>query len=206
MRDMPRRLQLSETRPVRLNFSARLRVVFFDAFLMFRLITAGDRKLMRRVNRWAAPRWIRKWMIAASRAGNGWLWIALGLVLVFFGGDRRIPALEAGAASVAAGLVTFSLVKRITGRERPCATESHCWAKLLPPDRFSFPSGHTITAFAVAVPIGLFYPQMLAGLIFCAVSIASSRVLLGLHYLSDVLAGILIGCTIGIAAFSLLSV
>lgn len=170
---------------------------------MFRLITTGDRKVMRRVNQWYAPRWIRGWMIASSRAGNGWLWFGLGLVLLFFGGYRRFYALGAGAASVAAGLVTFFLLKRVIGRERPCATESHCWANLLPPDRFSFPSGHTITAFAVTVPIGLYYPSLLAGLIFCAMSIAASRILLGLHFLSDVLAGILIGCTIGVAAFAL---
>jgi undecaprenyl-diphosphatase len=171
---------------------------------MFRLITAGDRKVMHRLNQWAAPRWIRNWMVVASRAGDGWLWIALGTILLLFGGDRRFAALEAGLASVGAGLLTFFVVKHVIGRERPCSIEAHCWAKLLPPDRFSFPSGHTITAFAVAVPIGLFYPALLAGLIFCAMSVASSRVLLGLHYLSDVLAGILIGCTIGMAAFSLL--
>ena len=67
---------------------------------------------------------------------------------------------------------------------------------------FLFPSGHTITAFAVAVPLGAYYPVLLPGLLFCALSIASSRIVLGLHYLSDVLAGILIGCTIGAASVS----
>jgi undecaprenyl-diphosphatase len=169
---------------------------------MIRLIAAHDRRFMRRVNRWAAPRWIRQWMVAASRAGDGWLWIGLGLILLLFGGDRRFDALETGFVSVCAGLMVFFLVKRVAGRERPCLTETHCWATLLPPDRFSFPSGHTITAFAVALPLGLYYPVLLPGLIFCALSVASSRVVLGLHYLSDVLAGMLIGCTIGVAAFT----
>lgn len=171
---------------------------------MIRLIAAGDRKLMRRLNQWHAPRWIRKWMILATRAGDGWLWIALAFVLLLFGGSRRFDALGAAFASLAAGQIAFLVLKQLIGRERPCATEQHCWAKLLPPDRFSFPSGHTITAFSIAVPIGLYYPSLLAGLIFCALSIAFSRVLLGLHYLSDVLAGVLIGCSIGIGAFSLL--
>ena len=156
---------------------------------------------MLHVNQWLAPRWIRTWMVYASRAGDGWLWIALGLVLLLFGGDRRYDALEAGFLSVGAGLVIFLVLKRVTGRERPCAMETHCWSSLLPPDRFSFPSGHTITAFAVAAPFGLFYPSLLVGLVFCAVSVAASRVLLGLHYLSDVLAGVLIGATVGLAAF-----
>jgi undecaprenyl-diphosphatase len=168
---------------------------------MIRQITAGDRKIMHRVNQWDAPRWVQQWMVAASRAGDGWLWTAVGLVVLIFGGYRRFDAFATAFISLSAGQITFFLLKRMIGRERPCFTEAHCWAKLLPPDRFSFPSGHTITAFAVAVPIGLYYPALLAGLIFCAISVACSRVLLGLHYLSDVLAGILIGCTVGIAAF-----
>jgi undecaprenyl-diphosphatase len=168
---------------------------------MFRLIVTGDRILMRRINQWLAPNWIRNWMVAASRGGDGWLWSAVGLVVLCFGGERRTYALETGFFAVAAGLAAFLILKRIAGRERPCATEPHCWSSLLPPDRFSFPSGHTITAFAVAISIGLFYPALILGLIFCALSVAASRILLGLHYLSDVVAGIAIGTAIGLAAF-----
>ncbi|MGA2712094.1 MAG: phosphatase PAP2 family protein [Bryobacteraceae bacterium] len=168
---------------------------------MIRLITAGDRRIMLRVNRWQAPLWIRKWMVFASRGGDGWLWSAVGLVVLFFGRERRVEALEAGFLSVGAGQLTFFILKRLIGRERPCATQTHCWASLLPPDRFSFPSGHTITAFAITFSLGLYYPALLAGLIFCALSVAASRVILGLHYLSDVLIGIVIGMTIGIGVF-----
>jgi undecaprenyl-diphosphatase len=168
---------------------------------MIRLINMGDRKIMRRLNRWEAPHWIRKWMVLASRGGDGWLWSVIGLVLLLFGGSRRFDALGAGVVSVGVGQLTFFVMKRMIGRERPCATEAHCWAILLPPDRFSFPSGHTITAFAIAFSLGLYYPGLLAGFIFCAVSVAASRVILGLHYISDVLAGILIGTAVGVAAF-----
>ncbi|HWE50073.1 MAG TPA: phosphatase PAP2 family protein [Bryobacteraceae bacterium] len=170
---------------------------------MIRRIAAGDRKIMLHVNQWMAPKWIRAWMLGASRAGDGWLWIALGLMLLLLGGERRFEALAAGLLSVGAGLATFFVLKRVTGRERPCAIEAHCWSSLLPPDRYSFPSGHTITAFAVAVPFGLIYPSLLGGLLFCAASIAASRVVLGLHYLSDVLAGLAIGAGLGLAAYLL---
>jgi len=172
---------------------------------MLRMITAGDRKVMLRVNQWTPPLWVRRWMVFASRAGDGWGWVLLGICLLIWGGDRRFTALAAGLISVSAGQVLFNVLKRLTGRARPCATEASCWARLLPPDRFSFPSGHTITAFAVAVPIGLHYPGLLALLIFCAMSVASSRVLLGLHYLSDVIVGIAIGCLLGMASFSLVN-
>src|SRR5690242_1434883 len=115
---------------------------------MIRLITAGDRKIMLRVNRWEAPLWIRKWMVIASKGGDGWLWSVVGLIIWLFGGIQRFDALEAGFVAVGAGQLTFFVLKRLIGRERPCTIEPHCWAALLPPDRFSFPSGHTITAFA----------------------------------------------------------
>jgi undecaprenyl-diphosphatase len=172
---------------------------------MIRMITAGDRKVMHRVNRWTPPLWVRHWMIMASRAGDGWGWVFIGVCILLWGGDRRFAALEAGLIATGTGQILFNVVKRLTGRKRPCTIDENCWATLLPPDRFSFPSGHTITAFAVAVPLGLFYPAMLPLLIFCAMSVASSRVLLGLHFLSDVVAGIAIGCGLGLAAVSLVS-
>jgi len=79
------------------------------------------------------------------------------------------------------------------GRRRPCAIEPHCWSTLLPPDQFSFPSGHTITAFAVAVSLSIFYPGLSVGLLFCASSVAISRIMLGMHFLTDVLVGALLG-------------
>jgi undecaprenyl-diphosphatase len=167
---------------------------------LFDLIVAGDYGLMRRVNRWRAPRWIRLWMICATRGGDGWLWCTLAALLLAFGGPLRLEAVGAGALAVGAGILTFIKLKHWTGRKRPCAIEPHCWATLLPPDQFSFPSGHAITAFAVAISVGAFYPVLLAGLLFCAVSVAVSRVLLGMHFLSDVTAGAMIGSLLGYAA------
>jgi undecaprenyl-diphosphatase len=94
----------------------------------------------------------------------------------------------------------FLRLKKLTGRKRPCAIEPHCWATLLPPDQFSFPSGHTITAFAVAIALSQFYPNLAIGLLFCAVSVAASRILLGMHFLSDVLAGAAIGTSLAFAS------
>jgi undecaprenyl-diphosphatase len=169
---------------------------------MFRLITAGDRRLMLRLNRWQAPLWVRQWMLLATRGGDGWLWGTIGALILLFGGYQRFEALTAAFVSLGAAQLTFFILKRMIGRERPCAIETHCWSNLLPPDRFSFPSGHTISAFAITFSLGLYYPALLAGLIFCALSVAASRVILGLHYLSDVVVGMLVGLAIGVAAFA----
>ena len=68
---------------------------------------------------------------------------------------------------------------------------------------FFFGAGHTITAFATSVPLWSFYPALTEGLLFCAISVAISRILLSMHFVSDVIADALIGSTIGWAAFLL---
>lgn len=164
---------------------------------MLSFITIRDHRLMRRVHRWPAPRWIRLWMICATRGGDGWLWYAMTLAVAVFGGEERFRAIAAAGLATAIGIAVFLWTKRLTGRPRPCAIEPHCWAKLLPPDQFSFPSGHTITAFAVAASLTVFYPPLAIGLYFCALSIAASRILLGMHFLSDVFAGAILGALLG---------
>ncbi len=159
-----------------------------------------DHRLMLRIHRWPAPAWIRVWMVAATRGGDGWLWYAMGLVILLFGGEQRFRAVGAAMAAEAIGILLFLRLKKLTGRRRPCAIEPHCWARLLPPDQFSFPSGHTITAFAVSISLSLFYPTLTLGLLFCATSVAISRIMLGMHFLTDVLAGAVMGAFLALGA------
>ena len=171
--------------------------------VMLSYISSRDQSLMRRLNCWLPPRWIRIWMIVASRVGDGWLWWSIGLILLVFGGPNRFRAVGAAALAEAVSATIFLWIKKLAGRKRPCEIGQNCWATLLPPDQFSFPSGHSMTAFAVAVPLSLFYPSLEAGLLFCAVSIALSRIVLGLHFLSDVIVGCALGATIGYTIYSL---
>jgi undecaprenyl-diphosphatase len=168
-------------------------------------LSTRDHRLMRCVNRWTPPRWMRLWMVAATRGGDGWLWYGIGAAVALDGGPERFRALLAAVVAVSVGIALFLSLKRACGRKRPCTLEPHSWATLLPPDQFSFPSGHTITAFAMALSLSMFYPVMLIGLLFCAFSVALSRILLGMHFLSDVLAGAAIGSALGYAAALLLS-
>ena len=164
-------------------------------------IQSNDHRLMRRVHRWRAPRWFRMVMIVATRGGDGWLWYTLGLILVLYGGDHRFAAIGAGASAAVAGIFLFRALKRTSRRKRPCEIEPHCWASILPPDKYSFPSGHSITAFAVAISLGLFYPFLLSCLLVVAVLVAASRIILGMHFLSDVLAGSAIGVLLGVISY-----
>jgi len=173
--------------------------------IMLQFISVRDHKLMRKVNHWPAPKWIRFWAIAATRGGDGWLWYLAGLAVWLFGGDKRLAAIATAGLAAFLGVCCFILLKNVSGRKRPCAIEPHCWAELLPPDQFSFPSGHTITAFAVAVTFSSFYPGASVLFLFCAVSVAISRILLGMHFLSDVVAGAMIGTGLALACSAFLS-
>ena len=174
------------------------------AATLVNFITHRDHKLMQRVNGWYPPRWVRLWALWATRAGDGWLWYALGAALLLFGDERRFAAVAAATLAAGCGIALFLQVKKATGRRRPHCFKPHCWVTLLPPDQFSFPSGHTITAFAVTVSLSRFYPELTAGLLFCAVSVAASRILLGMHFLSDVLAGAAIGTVLAFGATAIL--
>ncbi len=165
-------------------------------------IERRDRRLMQRMNRWRAPRWIRVWMITATRLGDGWIWYGFGLILVAFGGPNRFSAVGAASSAAILGILVFKVLKRLSQRPRPCQIEPHCWARVLPPDQFSFPSGHTMTAFSIAIVVSYFYPPLEGALSFAALSIAVSRIVLGMHFLSDVLAGIVLGVALGCASIT----
>jgi undecaprenyl-diphosphatase len=165
-------------------------------------IERRDHRLMRRLNRWRAPRWIRYWMIAATRLGDGWLWYSLAALVLLYGGAQRYAAVSAATLAAVVGVGVFKLLKTLSQRPRPCQIEPHCWSKVLPPDRFSFPSGHTMTAFSIALVVSYFYHGMELPVFFFACSIAISRIVLGMHFLSDVLAGAILGVGLGCGALT----
>ncbi|KIH76015.1 hypothetical protein GFER_13410 [Geoalkalibacter ferrihydriticus DSM 17813] len=138
-------------------------------------------------------------MRAASRLGDGPLWYLTAVVLLTCGGAvERWAALAAGI-SIALCVALFTLVKNRIGRPRPFEIWADLPCQMLPPDRFSFPSGHTMTAFAVCGALAVLLPGSLGIFLPMAILIGFSRIFLGLHYPTDVLVGALLGSTIGLA-------
>jgi hypothetical protein len=80
-------------------------------------LTASDLKLMRRIHHWQAPRWIRIWMVA-TRGGDGWIWCAMGAVILAFGGPQRFIAVSAALLVAVAGVAVFLCLKKRIGRRR----------------------------------------------------------------------------------------
>ena len=119
-------------------------------------IEQHDLRVMRRLHRWRAPRPIRVVMLMMSRLGDGWLWYSLGIFILICGGQNRYRAFFAAALAAVVAILIFQHVKPLSRRRRPCEIEPHCWAVISPPDRFSFPSGHAMTSFAIAFAVGSF--------------------------------------------------
>jgi undecaprenyl-diphosphatase len=138
-----------------------------------------------------------------SRLGDGVFWYSLMLVLLAAGGTA---AFEPAGRMVGTGLactLIYKWLKSKTSRPRPFAVSSAVRAGADPLDLFSFPSGHTLHAVAFSLVAIAFYPMLAWLLVPFTLLVAASRVVLGLHYPSDVLAGAAIGALTALGALAL---
>jgi len=165
-------------------------------------VNAADLRLSHRLRAWAPPRWFRIWMVAASRFGDGPGWIAVAVGLLASGAHGR-AAVASGVVAALFASLTFMGLKRRFRRRRPCDIAPHPVFHVRPPDAFSFPSGHTMNAFAIATVLAVRFPALSPALILLAACIGTSRVVLGLHFASDVWVGAALGALIGWAASAL---
>jgi undecaprenyl-diphosphatase len=132
----------------------------------------------------------------ASRFGDRGLSLTVGLVLAVV----EPLALLVFSGATAAALLIQGRLKVLCARMRPCAHPGGPPQRAPIPDAGSFPSGHTLHAVMGAVVIVAQVPVL--ALVFAAVAvlIGTSRVVLGVHYPTDVLAGALIGLLLGSAS------
>lgn len=153
-------------------------------------------------NRLHAYRLARSFFGVASRLGDGVGWYAIIAVLVLlYGRSAWAPV----AWMLGTGLVGFALywaIKKLTARARPCDVFDSINLSVAPLDKYSFPSGHTLHAVNFSVQIIAFAPEFAWLVAPFAAAVIASRMVLGLHYLSDVLAGAGIGALL--ATFALL--
>lgn len=132
-----------------------------------------------------------------SQLGNGSLWWISGLILLGIGSVQTRWAVLAAAIAVGLSVSLFMVLKKLISRPRPCDVWLDIPCLMAPPDRFSFPSGHTMTAFAVYAAYAEMLPGSAAIFLPVAILMGLSRVVLGLHYPTDVLVGALLGTAIG---------
>ena len=143
--------------------------------------------------RWRWPARAMAWM--GTLEGSLLSWGLLALL------DPRLafPLLFSGFL----GLLLFKAGKRYWRRSRPFVRYDHIVAHAAPPDVFSFPSGHAMHAGSLAVIVALAWPWAWPLALGWFAIMGASRLILGLHYPSDVLAGGVIGALLGALSWQL---
>jgi undecaprenyl-diphosphatase len=157
----------------------------------------AEYRLCRHLNRGVEHRAIRLFFMAASRLGDGVVWYALMLSLPFLYGAGGLRVAVVMLATSAVGLAVYKLLKRTFVRERPFIRHAGISLAGAPLDRYSFPSGHTLHAVAFTWQGCAAFPELGWILTPLALAIAASRVVLGLHYPTDVLVGAVLGALFG---------
>lgn len=163
----------------------------------------AELKFCRYLNRSSRSSLVRETFRAVSWLGDGWLWYAILLALPLAYGSDGLQASVHTAATAALGLVLYKLIKHRAVRERPYIKHSAIECASAPLDRYSFPSGHTLHAVCFTLLLTSYYPEWTTALASLALLIALSRVILGLHYPTDVAAGALLGGSLGLGSLQL---
>jgi undecaprenyl-diphosphatase len=165
---------------------------------------AAEYRFCRRLNRGVQHRAVRVFFKTASRLGDGVIWYVLMAALPLIYGERGMKASLVMLATGAAGLAVYKFLKRTFVRERPFIRHAGISLAGAPLDRYSFPSGHTLHAVSFTWQACAAFPELAPALIPLALSVAASRVVLGLHYPTDVLVGALLGLAGGTLGASFL--
>jgi undecaprenyl-diphosphatase len=156
-----------------------------------------DEALLLLIRRFHAPK-LTRLMRMFTRIGDGSTWTFVSLVLIFVGGASIRFGLRIGIAALIASLLV-QVLKRFFKRKRPSHGIQGFTALADNPDAFSFPSGHTAAAFAVAISVAGMSAMLGPFHLGLACAIGLSRVYLGAHYPLDVGVGIAVGSLAGVA-------
>lgn len=172
---------------------------------VFHRMDAYELKFCELLNRGCRRQTIRKFFAVISRLGDGIFWYLLMVLFpLFYGSAALATSLHMGLVALA-GLALYKYLKEHLVRQRPYITRATLTLGTAPLDVYSFPSGHTLHAVAFTVVAVAYYPQFGWVLIPFAALVALSRVILGLHYPTDVLAGAVIGAILARSSFALLA-
>ena len=147
----------------------------------------------RKLNRTLDRDGVRVLFRTVSRLGDGVIWYSLMLLMPILYGWQGLHVSLVMALTGAVGLVLYKLLKHRLVRERPFIRFNELMAGIAPLDQYSFPSGHTLHAVGFTIVVVAYFPIWALVLVPFAILVALSRVVLGLHYPTDVMAGAVLG-------------
>lgn len=173
---------------------------------IFRRVDAAEIAWCLKLNRGCIHPRVREFFAVVSRLGDGIFWYTIVLSLpLIYGEPAVLPAVRMAIAGFA-GLAIYKFLKARLVRERPYISFEKIVLGTRALDRYSFPSGHTLHAVNFAILISLSYPELAVLCVPFAMLVAMSRVVLGLHYPSDVMAGAVLGAGLATASIVLIPV
>jgi undecaprenyl-diphosphatase len=171
---------------------------------LFRRVDAIEHAWCLRLNRGCSQPAVRDIFAAISKLGDGVFWYGLIVLLpVVYGEAALYPAVRMAIVGVV-GVGLYKYLKSRLVRERPYISLAGITPGTRALDRYSFPSGHTLHAVSFTTLAITSFPQLAWLLVPFAALIAASRVVLGLHYPSDVAAGAIIGAALAVLSMLLM--
>ena len=163
------------------------------AEFLFRKADHFELSLCQRLNRMGHMRAIRLFFKGISRLGDGVFWYSLALALPLLAGMEGLAKLGHITVAGLVCILIYSQLKNRLVRKRPFISFPDIHAHTAPLDKYSFPSGHTMNAVNFAVLFTWAYPPLAYIVVPFAFLVALSRVILGMHYPTDVAVGAALG-------------
>lgn len=164
--------------------------------LLFNKADRFELSLCQRLNRTGRYTSVRLFFKGISRLGDGVFWYSLALLLPLLMGMEGLAAVGHITVTGLVCVAVYSQLKNRLVRQRPFISWDEIRAHTAPLDLYSFPSGHTMNAVNFAVLFSVFYPPLFWLVVPFALLVALSRVILGMHYPTDVLVGAVLGLLI----------
>lgn len=152
-----------------------------------------DNYILSVIKKYGQNRWLDIIMPIVTFTGNlGIIWIIISIALIF---DKpyRVIGNSIILTLFISTIVGEGIVKHIVRRVRPCNKQDYVSLLSLKPMSYSFPSGHTLSSFAAAEMLSLYFTKYRLIFMFIAFLIALSRLYLYVHYPTDVIAGVIMG-------------